>query len=254
MKTVVFAGGMGSRLSEETSARPKPMVEIGDEPILWHLLQYYSAYGFNEFVIALGYKGDVIKRYFLDFLTNRSDLSVDFRDATRVVHRRELPEWQVHLVDTGTETLTGGRLLRTRAWLGETTFMATYADGLSDVDLEQLVKFHRAHGKIATVTAVHPPSAFGTLAFDGDRVVEFLEKPELSSAWINGGFFVVEPAVFDYIQGDGVSWEDVLELLTADGELMAFRHSGFFQPMDTISQRKTLENLWKTGSAPWKVV
>ncbi len=254
MKTVILAGGLGTRLSEETTLRPKPMVEIGERPILWHLMHYYTAFGFRDFIIALGYKGEVIKQYFLDYFALSNDLTIDLKSGERVTHPGDLPNWRIDLVDTGVATQTGGRLKRLREWLGGATFMATYGDGLSDVDLSKLVAFHRAHGKLATVTAVRPPSRFGGLLFEGDRVAEFLEKPQVGEGWINGGFFVLEPGVLDYIDGDDTAWERApLERLAAAGELMAFRHEGFFQPMDTIREKNILQELWASGQAPWKV-
>ena len=230
------------------------MVEIGGRPILWHLMQHYSAHGFREFVLALGYKGEVIKQYFLEFFSLGNDLTIDLQTGSRVIHKRDIPDWHIDLVDTGVHTMTGGRLKRVREWLGGTTFMATYGDGLSDVDIRKVVEFHRAHGKLATVTAVRPPSRFGGLAFDGDRVVQFLEKPQVGEGWINGGFFVLEPKALDYVDDDSTSWERApLERLAQDGQLMAFRHDGFFQPMDTIRDRNLLQELWESGRAPWKV-
>ena len=254
MKTVILAGGLGTRLSEETILRPKPMVEIGEHPILWHLMRYYSAHGFREFVLALGYKGEVVKRYFLDYFAVNNDLTVDLRTGERIVHAGDSPDWRVDLVDTGVETMTGGRLRRLRRWIAGETFMATYGDGLSDVDLRALVAFHRAHGKLATVTAVRPPSRFGGLAFDGDQVTEFIEKPQVGEGWINGGFFVLEPGVLDYIDDDATIWErDPLERLAREGQLVAFRHEGFFQPMDTLREKQLLQQLWDSGTAPWRV-
>jgi glucose-1-phosphate cytidylyltransferase len=252
MKTVILAGGLGTRLAEETVVRPKPMVEIGGRPILWHLMSIYAAHGFKEFVIACGYRGEVIKQYFSDFFHHHSDWTVDLRSGARTVVKQETPDWRVHLVDTGVDTLTGGRLLRLRHLLGAGTFMVAYGDGLSNLDIAALVRFHRAHGKLATVTAVHPPARFGALELDGDRVLLFSEKPQTNVGWINGGFFVFEPAVLDYIGGDNVALErSPLERLAADGQLMAFRHDGFFQPMDTLREKRVLEELWQSGEAPW---
>lgn len=254
MKTVILAGGLGTRLAEETTLRPKPMVEIGEHPILWHLMHYYGAHGFREFVIALGYKGEVVKRYFLDYFAVNNHLTVDLRTGERIVHPGDSPDWRVDLVDTGARTQTGGRLRRLRQWIGGETFMATYGDGLSNVDLASLVAFHKAHGKLATVTAVRPPSRFGGLAFDGDNVTEFIEKPQVGEGWINGGFFVLEPGVLDYIDGDDTIWErDPLERLAREGQLVAFRHDGFFQPMDTLREKQLLQELWDSGKAPWAV-
>lgn len=253
MKVVILAGGLGTRLSEETALRPKPMVEIGGKPILWHILQIYSAHGFNDFVVALGYKGEVIKEYFLNFFALNNDITVDLATGSTAIHDGKQPPWRVHLADTGNETQTGGRLGRLRDRLAGETFMMTYGDGLSDVDVGKLVEFHRAHGKIATVTTVRPPARFGGVVFAGDQIVEFTEKPQAEGGWINGGFFVLEPAVLDYIPDDSTIWErDPLERLAADGQLMAYRHKGFWQPMDTLREKKLLEELWTSGEAPWR--
>jgi glucose-1-phosphate cytidylyltransferase len=252
MITVILAGGLGTRLAEETAVRPKPMVEIGGRPILWHVMSIYAVHGFKEFAIACGYRGDVIKQYFSDFFHHHSDWTVDLKTGARTVVKQETPDWRVHLVDTGANTLTGGRLLRLRHLLGAGTFMVAYGDGLSDLDIAALVEFHRSHGKLATVTAVHPPARFGALELEGERVRVFSEKPQTNVGWINGGFFVFEPAVLDYIGGDNVPLERTpLEQLAADGQLMAFRHDGFFQPMDTIRDKNQLEELWQSGHAPW---
>jgi glucose-1-phosphate cytidylyltransferase len=252
MKTVLLAGGLGTRLSEETALRPKPMVEIGGRPMLWHVMSIYAAHGFREFVVACGYKGEVIKQYFSDFFKHHSDWTIDLKSGERTQLSQNAPDWRVHLRDTGPDTLTGGRLRRLREMLQDGPFMVTYGDGVADVDITALVAFHKSHGKLATVTAVHPPARFGALEFDGDRVSAFAEKPQAAAGWINGGFFVFEPGVLDYIEGDDVSLEkDVLERVAADGKLMAFRHGGFFQPMDTLREKLLLEELWKGGSAPW---
>jgi glucose-1-phosphate cytidylyltransferase len=252
MKTVLLAGGLGTRLSEETVLRPKPMVEIGGRPILWHVMSIYSSHGFREFVVACGYKGEVIKEYWANFYQHHSDWTVELRSGERVVLNQTAPDWRVHLRDTGADTLTGGRLLRLRDTLSDGAFMVTYGDGVADVDIRALVAFHRAHGKMATVTAVHPPARFGLLELDGERVQSFAEKPQTATGWINGGFFVFEPALLDYIGGDDDSLEkDVLERVAEDGNLMAFRHNGFFQPMDTLREKMMLEEMWKTGNAPW---
>ena len=252
MKTVILAGGLGTRLAEETLVKPKPMVEIGGRPILWHVMSIYSAHRFRDFIVACGYRGDVIKQYFSDFFYHHSDFTVDLHTGERTVVGNSTPDWQVHLVDTGAETLTGGRLLRLRHLLADGTFMVTYGDGLSDVDIRALVEFHRAHGKLATVTAVRPPARFGGIELEGDRVALFSEKPQTNVGWINGGFFVFEPAMLDYIEGPDVALErSPLERLAADGQLMAYRHAGFFQPMDTIRERRLLEELWESGCPPW---
>ncbi len=252
MKTVILAGGLGTRLAEETSTRPKPMVEVGGRPLLWHVMSIYAGHGFTEFIVACGYKGEVIKRYFSDFVHHHSDWTVDLASGERTIVEQRAPDWRVHLVDTGAKTMTGGRLLRLRNLLAGETFMATYGDGVGDVDITALVAFHRAHGKLATVTAVHPPARFGALELDGDRVSIFSEKVQTSVDWINGGFLVLEPGVLDFIEGSESSLErDVLEQLALQGELMAFRHDGYFQPMDTLREKKLLEELWDTGSAPW---
>lgn len=252
MKTVILAGGRGTRIAEETSLRPKPMVEIGDRPILWHLMSIYAAYGYREFVVACGYKGEVIKQYFSDVFFHHTDWSVDLKTGERTIVRQQTPDWRVHLVDTGMDTLTGGRLLRLKPLLQDATFMATYGDGLGSVDIGALVAFHRGHGKLATVTAVHPPARFGAIELDGHAVTQFSEKPQSKAGWINGGFFVFEPEVLDYMGGDEVSLErGALERLATDGQLMAYRHEGFWQPMDTLREKQLLEELWRTGEAPW---
>ena len=255
MKAVLLAGGLGSRLSEETVAKPKPMVEIGGKPMLWHIMNIYAAHGVTEFVVALGYRAEVVKEYFLNFYAINNDISIDLSQGTTTVHRGKQPHWQVHLVDTGLHTQTGGRLRRLRRWLGDDeTFMMTYGDGLADVDIAGLLRFHESHGRIATVTTVRPPARFGGIAFDGDRVSEFTEKPQVGEGWINGGFFVLNRRALDYIDGDETLWERApLERLAADGELMAYRHEGFWQPMDTLRERKLLEEMWASGRAPWKM-
>ena len=254
MKVVILAGGMGSRISEESALRPKPMVEIGGKPILWHIMHLYAAHGFSDFVVALGYKGEEIKKYFLQFHALNANLSLDLNTGKTVVHEGDHLDWRVDLVDTGVSTLTGGRLRRVREWVGGTTFMATYGDGLADVDLKALLKYHKAQGRLATVTAVRPPSRFGSLVMDDGKVTEFTEKPQTGEGWINGGFFVLEPEALKYASGDESIWErEPLERLAADGQLAAFQHPGFFQPMDTLRDRNHLEELWQSGHAPWKV-
>lgn len=255
MKTFILAGGLGTRLSEETTLRPKPMVEIGGHPILWHIMNIYAASGVDEFIVALGYRGEAIKEYFLNFYALNNNVSIDLASGKTVVHDGNQPRWRVHLVDTGLHTQTGGRVKRLRAWLGDDrTFLLTYGDGVADVDIRALLKFHECHGKLATVTTVRPPARFGGIAFDGDRVAQFTEKPQAGEGWINGGFFALNRGVLDYIDGDDTLWErEPLERLARDHELMAFRHDGFFQPMDTLREKRLLEDLWNSGRAPWKV-
>jgi glucose-1-phosphate cytidylyltransferase len=254
MKTVLLAGGMGTRLAEETELRPKPMVEVGGRPILWHIMAHYAHHGFKEFLVALGYKGEAVKRYFLDYAALAGDLSVDLARGRVKGRRATCEDWAVHLIDTGLHTNTGGRLKRLERWLRGGTFLLTYGDGVADVDLRALVRFHRACGRVATVTAVRPPARFGGLVFDGDRVAEFTEKPQIGEGWINGGFLVFEPAVFDYLGGDDTSLEaDCLERLAADRQLSAYRHERFWQCMDTLRDKRLLEGLWQQGRAPWRM-
>jgi len=255
MKVVILAGGQGTRLAEETELRPKPMVEIGGYPILWHIMRHYAHHGFTEFCIALGYKGEVVKRYFLDYCRLGGSMTVELAEGTVARQPSEVDNWKVHLVDTGENTLTGGRVKRLRPWLADgSPFMVTYGDGVADVDLQDLLRFHRSHGRIATVTAVRPPARFGGLILDGDWVTDFTEKSQLGEGWINGGFLVFESAVFDYLSGDGASLEaDALERLAADRQLAAYRHDGFWQCMDTLRDKRLLERLWDEGRAPWKV-
>ena len=252
MKTVILAGGLGTRLSEDTALRPKPMVEIGDRPMLWHIMSLYAGHGFNEFIVACGYKGEVIKQYFADFPHHNADWSIDLGTGVREITNKRPTSWKVHLVDTGADTLTGGRILQLRDMLKNSTFMVTYGDGLSNVDVKALLAFHRSHGKLATVTAVHPPARFGEIELNGDQVSRFSEKLQTRVGWINGGFFVFEPAVIDLIGGFDSSLEkDVLEDIARDGNLMAYRHDGFWQPMDTIREKQILQELWQTGDPPW---
>ncbi|NLG71829.1 MAG: glucose-1-phosphate cytidylyltransferase [Chloroflexi bacterium] len=254
MKVAILAGGAGSRLAEETEIRPKPMVEIGGKPILWHIMMHYSCYGFKEFVIALGYKGEVIKRYMVDYFSFNSNLRVDLRNGRVYNHGGDVQDWVVDLVDTGLHTMTGGRIKRLQPYLCNETFMLTWGDGVSTVNLHKLLDFHRSHGKLATLTAVRPPARYGHLVFDGDRVAEFTEKPQIGEGWINGAFFVLEPGIFDYIDGDETVWEkEPLERLAADGQLMAYRHEGFWQCMDTLREKQILNKLWESGNAPWKI-
>jgi len=253
MKTVILAGGMGSRLAEETERIPKPMVEIGGPPILWHIMKIYSSFGFREFVIAVGYKGEIIKDYFRNYYYRRNDFTIRFDTGDLAVHNGRIDDWIVHVIDTGLQTQTGGRIRRLADWIGDGTFLLTYGDGVADVDVRRLVEFHRAHGKLATVTAVRPPARFGGLAFNGDLVCDFIEKPQIGEGWINGGFFVLEPGVLEYIAGDDTIFErDPLERLAADGQLVAFRHDGFWQCMDTVRDRQLLETLWRSDAVPWK--
>lgn len=252
IKTIILAGGRGSRLSEETIVRPKPLVEIGGKPILWHLMQIYSQAGFTEFLVALGYKGEMIKEYFLNFHALSGDLSLDLTTGKQEIHGAQAPEWKVHLIDTGVQTQTGGRLRRLREWVKDDIFMMTYGDGMADVNVRQIVDFHRQHGRWATMTLVRPPSRFGAVVCEGDRVVFFEEKPVRGEGWINGGFFVLHPKALDYIEGDATIWEQQpLEGLARDGQLMAYHHDGFFQPMDTLREKQILEALWQSGDPPW---
>ena len=257
MKVAILAGGIGSRLVEETSMKPKAMVEIGGRPILWHIMMYYSHFGFKEFVIALGYKGEYIKRWMQEYYSLKRNITVNTGTGEVIFHDEGVDEetdWIVHLVDTSQKTLTGGRIKRLAPWLGDETFMLTWCDGLSDVDLNALLRFHRSHGRLATLTAVRPPSRFGHLVFNGSRVVQFKEKPRITEGWINGAFFVLEPEVHKYIKGVDTMWEkEPLENLARDGQLMAYRHTGFWQCMDTIQEKLLLERLWQSGKAPWKI-
>ncbi|WP_054073844.1 MULTISPECIES: glucose-1-phosphate cytidylyltransferase [Comamonas] len=254
MKAVILAGGLGTRLSEETSTRPKPMVEIGGKPILWHILKMYSEHGVNDFVICCGYKGYVIKEYFANYFLHMSDVTFDMRSNRMEVHHKRAEPWNVTLVDTGDDSMTGGRLRRVADYVrNEEAFCFTYGDGVSDVDISGLIDFHKAHGKAATLTAPFPPGRFGALDFDGHRIRQFMEKPKGDGARINGGFFVLSPQVLDYIKDDATVWEQQpLQRLAADGELMAWEHDGFWQPMDTLRDKTYLEELWAAGQAPWK--
>jgi glucose-1-phosphate cytidylyltransferase len=255
MKTIILAGGLGSRLSEETVLRPKPMVEVGGRPILWHIMNIYAAHGVDEFIIALGYKAEVIKEYFLNFYAINNDLTIDLTSGRTVIHEGNQPKWKVHLVDTGLYTQTGGRLRRLRKWLkDDETFMCTYGDGVADVDITSLLRFHANHGKLATVTTVRPPARFGRIGYQEDRVLEFYEKTESSDGWINGGFFVFSAKVLDYIENDETILERVpVERLAADGQLMGYRHHGFWSCMDTLKEKNFLEELWAGGKAPWVI-
>jgi len=253
MKVVILAGGLGTRLAEETEIRPKPMVEIGGHPILWHIMKHYARHGFHEFVIALGYKGEEVKRFFLDYNRLKASITVELSTGSTNFHEATPDNWTVHLIDTGLQTLTGGRVKRLQPWLEGEPFMLTYGDGVSDVDLGALLRLHRTSGRLATVTAVRPPARFGGLIFDGDLVADFTEKPQIGEGWINGGFMVLEPGVFDYIEGDDVSFVvDVLNRLANDRQLAAYMHDQFWQCMDTLRDLRLLESLWKSGEAPWK--
>jgi len=255
MKVAILAGGVGTRLVEETVIKPKPMVEIGGRPILWHIMKHYSHYGYNEFVIALGYKGEYIKKYLIDYCSLHSNLTVNTKNGEVKMHENNNhPDWTVHLIDTGLETLTGGRIKRLAPYLDNQTFMLTWGDGVSNVDLDELLKFHKSHGKLATLTAVRPTARFGHLDLNGSRVLEFSEKPQTKEGWINGAFFVLEPGVFDYIDGDQTQWEKKpMEQLAKDGQLMAYKHTGFWQCMDTLRDKHLLNQLWDSGKAPWKI-
>ena len=255
MKAVILAGGLGSRISEETHLRPKPMIEIGGHPILWHLMKAYSAHGINEFVICCGYKGYVIKEYFSNYFLHMSDVTFDMSSNRMEVHEQKVEPWRVTLVDTGEDTKTGGRLKRVAEYLkDEEAFCLSYGDGLANVDITASIAFHKAHGKLATVTAVRPLGRFGSLTLDGETVRGFVEKPLGDGSWINGGFFVLSPTVIDTIAGDSTSWElEPMVKLAADGQLRAFVHLGFWQPMDTLREKNVLEELWSSGQAPWKV-
>lgn len=254
MKVAILAGGLGTRLAEETEIKPKPMVEIGGQPILWHIMKHYAHFGFNEFVIALGYKGEYIKRWMRDFGSLEGDMTVNTGTGEMLVHKREKTDWTVDLVETGLPTLTGGRIKRLKPWLGSGTFMLTWGDGVSDVDIRSLLAFHRSHGRIATLTAVRPPARYGHLDLDGDRITNFSEKPQTAEGWINGAFFVLEPGVFDYIDGDATMFEHApLERLAREGQLVAYKHGSFWQCMDTMREKHLLQKLWDSGNPPWKL-
>jgi glucose-1-phosphate cytidylyltransferase len=254
MRVVILAGGMGSRLQEQTSVRPKPMVEIGNRPMLWHIMKIYATCGYREFVLALGYKAEMVQDYFLNFHRLGRNVSVELSDGSATFHDEACDDWLVHMIDTGVDTQTGGRLRRLRGVLGNEPFMMTYGDGVANIDIKRLVAFHGAHGKLATITAVRPPARFGGLRLDGDAVVEFEEKPQIGEGWINGGFFVLSPEVLDLIADDQTLWErGPLEQLASKGELMAYKHPGFWQPMDTLRDVSYLETLWSSGSPPWKM-
>ncbi len=254
MKVMILAGGVGSRLAEETTIRPKPMVEIGGLPILWHIMSHYASFGHDEFVVALGYKGEEVKRYFTDRCSLIGDLAIDLGAGNVESRGGRRPAWNVELIETGATTQTGGRIKRLKPYSGGGTFMLTWGDGVSDIDIDALIEFHKDHGKLCTMTAVRPPARFGHLEMDGDAIVEFSEKPQTGEGWINGAFFVCEQEVFDYIDGDTTPWErEPLERLAKDGQLMAYRHESFWQCMDTLRDKQHLQALWDSGEAPWKV-
>lgn len=256
MKVVILAGGFGTRLSEETVVKPKPMVEIGDMPILWHIMKIYSAYGINDFIICLGYKGYVIKEFFATYSLHMSDVTLDLRKNNMKVHQNGTEQWKVTLVDTGEKTMTGGRLKRVKEYIGDETFCLTYGDGITDLNIKVLIDFHRDQKTLATLTAVQPPGRFGAFKLDRGqhKIFTFKEKPQGDSAWINGGFFVLEPGVMDYIEGDSTVWErEPMEKLAQDGMLSAYRHYGFWHPMDTLRDKSLLEDHWQSGNAPWRV-
>jgi len=254
MKVAILAGGSGTRLAEETRVKPKPMVEIGERPILWHIMRHYYHYGLKDFVVALGYKGDFIKDYMRAYCENHANVRVDFGTGQVMYDKSNGLDWRIDLVETGQHTMTGGRLKRLKPYLGDGTFMLTWGDGVSNVNLHELLEFHRGHGRLATVTAVRPPARYGYMEFDGDRVLRFDEKPQAKEGWINGAFFVLEPEVLEYIDGDQMMWEHApMSRLAQDGELMAYRHDGFWQCMDTLREKHVLEKLWQSGNAPWKI-
>jgi len=254
MKAVILAGGLGSRISEESHLRPKPMIEIGGKPIIWHVMKIYSHFGISDFVICLGYKGYIIKEYFANYFLHMSDVTFDMAENRMQIHDQHAEPWRVTLVDTGEHTMTGGRLKRVRKYLGDETFCMTYGDGVADIDIDALLAFHRRHGKPATVTAVQPPGRYGALEIQGDRVSGFQEKPQGDGGWINGGFFVLEPHALDHIAGDGTIWEQQpMRELARRGELMSHFHRGFWQPMDTLRDKNLLEEHWQSGRAPWRL-
>jgi glucose-1-phosphate cytidylyltransferase len=252
MRAVILAGGLGTRISELTGTIPKPMVEVGGKPLLWHIMNIYASHGVTDFVIALGYRAEVIKEYFLNFYAFNNNISIDLGSGKTTIHDGKQPKWQIHLVDTGLKTQTGGRLKRLKEWVGDSTFLLTYGDGVADVNIGELIKFHRSQKRLATVTAVRPPARFGGLVFEGNAVTEFTEKKQSNEGWINGGFFVLEPDVLNYIDDDTTSFErEPLEYLAKNNQLSAYFHKGFWQPMDTLREYQLLESLWQSGKAPW---
>jgi glucose-1-phosphate cytidylyltransferase len=254
MKVVILAGGLGSRLSEETVIKPKPMIDIGGKPIIWHIMKLYSHFGFNEFIICLGYKGYIIKEYFVNYFLHQTDVTLDLSANSTQFHSSKAEPWKITLLDTGADTLTGGRLKRVKGFVGDATFMMTYGDGLGDVDISRLLEGHALSKKLATVTAVQPSGRFGALNILDNDVTSFIEKPQGDGAWVNGGFFVLEPEVLNYIEGDHSMWErEPLEAIAKAGQLNAFKHTGFWKPMDTLRDKKDLEELWGSGKAPWRL-
>jgi len=255
MKVVIFAGGLGTRIAEETDTRPKPMVEIGGKPILWHIMKIYSHYGFNEFIVCCGYKGHVIKEYFANYFLHQTDVTFDLGNNKMEIHKSSSEKWKITLIDTGKDTMTGGRIKRIQPYVNNETFMLTYGDGVSNIDISGLLKTHQQNKKLATVTAVQPSGRFGALGItSGNQVESFFEKPKGDGSWINGGFFVCEPKIFDYIKGDETIWErEPLENLAKDGQLVAYKHSGFWKPMDTLKDKQDLNEYWEKGSAEWRI-
>ncbi len=254
MKAVILAGGLGTRLAEETSVRPKPMVEIVGKPVLWHIMKIFSAHGVNDFIVCLGYKGYIVKEYFSNYFLHMSDVTFDMVNNGMQTHQHSAEPWRVTLVDTGDNTMTGGRIKRIAPYLNGEDFCCTYGDGIANVDIASLIEFHQKHGKLATLTATQPPGRFGALSLSGNRIESFQEKPHGDGAWVNGGFFVLSPCVLDYIDGDHTVWErEPMERLARDGEMMAFFHDRFWQPMDTLRDKNYLEELWASGKAPWKI-
>ena len=253
MKAVILAGGLGTRISEETHLKPKPMIEIGGKPILWHIMKIYSSYGINEFIICCGYKGYMVKEYFANYFLHTSDVTFDMQNNKMEVHQKFAEPWKVTLVDTGLETMTGGRLKKVKSFVGDETFCFTYGDGISNVNISKLIEFHKNNKTIATVTAVQPPGRFGTLDISGNKITKFKEKPAGDGNWINGGYFVLEPSVFDYLKDDITVWErEPLERLAKENQLSAFKHNGFWQPLDTLRDKNYLDALWTANKAPWK--
>jgi glucose-1-phosphate cytidylyltransferase len=254
MKVAILAGGLGTRLAEETEIKPKPMVEIGERPILWHIMKIYAHYGHKDFVIALGYKGEYIKKYMVDYCSLSSNLTINLKNGEIHKHEKNNLDWTVQLIDTGLKTQTGGRIKRLAPYVGNETFMLTWGDGVADIDLDKLLEFHYSHGRLATLTAVRPPARYGHIELDGDYISEFSEKPQAQEGWINGAFFVLEPGVFDYVEADETQWEkEPLEGLARDRQLMAYRHSTFWQCMDTLREKYILQKYWDSGKAPWKI-